>query len=106
MNKGAAKTSGKLKSSGPNYAPSISLDILVRQETDREVYVMPVRKVQDHYFKIDGLAADLWNAFDGTTTIKEHTDRLMREYKNVPPSKIKKDVSNFVASLKKLGLLD
>jgi hypothetical protein len=94
------------KSSGPNYAPSIPHDVLVRQEVDGEVYVMPAKKVQEHYFKIDGLAADLWCSFDGSTTLKEHTDRLIREYKNVPPSKIKKDVTKFVASLKKLGLLD
>ena len=109
MKNAAGKAKSKIterKTSGPYYAPAKPLDVLVRQEEADEVFVMPVRNTQEHYFVINGIAADLWCSFDGSTTIKEHTDRLIRENKDVAPARIKKDVTKFLASLKKLGLVD
>lgn len=57
----------------------------------------------DTFFRIDGLAAEIWNLIDGQLTLDDIEVILTK--REAPPARFKKDMTEFVRTLKRKSLI-
>ena len=102
MRKLSKKSQSSKSSAEP--PPARKPGLLVRRTQDGHVYVM-TPEVSDHYFAIQGVAAELWADFDGKTTVAEHVKKLAQAYPRMPRARLEQDVSLFLKELRGEGLI-
>jgi hypothetical protein len=110
--KAAAKPKGKKTLSKTNASPrtagasevlKIDKDVLTRKNGDGSVAVMRLDN-DEYFFTCDGLAAEIWNAIDGRSSIEAIQVKLQKKY-SPPQARFKKDLTNLIRKLKKERLV-
>lgn len=78
-----------------------SSDIVTRRKESGEFLIVGLND-DDHYFSIDGIAADVWEGLEK----KEKLDKILAKLKKkYPKDDVEKDVEKFIKSLIKNKLI-
>ena len=92
------------KESNDDYVPVRARDILARKNSDGSVAILRLDNDQ-HFFLIDGLAAEIWNGINGKTPLRAITKKIAGEH-NPPVAKFESDTRKLIKSLQKAHLID
>jgi hypothetical protein len=79
-------------------------DVLGRMNRLGEVAVLHFGQ-GERYFKIDGLAAEVWTLIDGSTDLGEIKSTLHGKYE-ISPSFLNRSLTRFISKLQRLELIE
>lgn len=82
---------------------SFSENIVQRRNPDGSIVVMSISD-EDLFYKITGVAADIFTRLDGTTSIGEILQEVHKDYE-VTLEKLYEDTENFLNALIKLNII-
>lgn len=75
-------------------------DIIFREEEEEAFLFNPETGVLKC---LNPLGTFIWQNCNGKNTIDNIIDMIKKEYEDVPPTTIEKDVKNFIETLKEIG---
>jgi hypothetical protein len=85
------------------FVPQKAQEILARKNFDGTVAIMHLEN-DEHFFTIDGIAADAWKLIDGKSTLSKIRAQLVKKHKP-PLDRITKDLKILIKTLQKEKLL-
>jgi hypothetical protein len=92
------------KDSFADFVPVRAPDILARKNSDGSVAILRLDNDQ-HFFVIDGLAAEVWNGINGKSSLGSITKRIAAQHKP-PVARFEADTRKLIKSLQKARLID
>jgi hypothetical protein len=85
------------------FVPKKAQEILARKNFDGTVAIMHLEN-DEHFFTIDGIAADAWKLIDGKTSLSKIRAQLVKKHKP-PLDRLAKDLRVLIKTLQKEKLL-
>ncbi len=83
---------------------NLSRDIFVRKNPDGSILLLSSIDSEDKFFRVTGVAAEIFEKIDGKTTIGNIIQSVKTSY-NVPDQKIIADAEPFIEKLIKLSIV-
>ena len=77
--------------------------LISRRQADRSVALMKLDDV-DKFYRLDGIAADLWLLIDGKKALRDIKEKLIKSHRP-PLEQFRRDVQMLVVDLLKHGLI-
>lgn len=75
-----------------------AVDVVTRKSNDGSVVVMKLDN-SNYFYKITGIAAEIWSEVDGGKPLSEVRDTILKRY-NVAAEQLDQDIECFVKKLK------
>ena len=95
-------------SQGASFSQSslfkLSPDVFVRKNPDGSIIVMSTTSEEDKFFRITGVAADIFDKIDGQTPIAKIVENVKSQYE-VKVEKIAADAEPFLEKLIKFNIV-
>jgi len=95
-------------SQGASFTPSsllkLSPDVFVRRNPDGSIIVMSTASEEDKFFRITGVAAEIFDKIDGQTPISRIVETVKSQYE-VKVEKIVADAEPFLEKLIKFNIV-
>jgi hypothetical protein len=88
---------------GKDFIAKPAKNILFRKNSNGTVLIMKLDD-EDFFFKIDGLAAEIWLKIDGKTALSKIRSQILSQFK-APEARFDRDLNKFMSQLKKEKLI-
>jgi len=86
-----------------SMVPIVNESILSRKNADGKLALMSLED-DENFFKIEGLAIQVWENIDGKCNIKAIVEKVSDTY-NLPKKKLEEDTFKFIDDLYKEGII-
>ena len=79
-------------------------EAISKEDENKDIVVVNILKEDDTYFKVTGVAKDVFSKISEGTEYKEIINNIMDKY-DASEEQVKKDVDQFIDDLKKFDLI-
>ena len=86
-----------------DHIPTIPDDVISRFNDKKEAIIISM-DVDDKFYKLDGVSAEIWSSIDGKKSWKKILSPVLREYE-VTKERLDKDMAKLVSDLEEHSLI-